>query len=211
MGIPVLILGETGTGKSTSMRNFDSGQLGIFNVASKPLPFRKKMTNKIDGATYKKIAESLGKAKLKSYVIDDSQYLLAFEFFDKVNIKGYDKFTELAVNFKNLIDFVIRGTPSDVIVYFLHHTETTEHGTVKAKTIGKMLDQQLTVEGMFAIVLRTSVENGVYKFITQNSGADTCKSPMEMFDMEIDNDLKFVDDTIRSYYGLGGKENEATS
>lgn len=151
--------------------------------------------------------KSLAEPTAKSYVIDDSQYLLAFEFFDKVNIKGYDKFTELAVNFRNLIDFVINRTPKDVIVYFLHHTEIGEHGTIKAKTVGKMLDQQLTVEGLFTIVLRTRVESGNYKFITQNSGNDTCKSPLEMFDLEIDNDLKFVDETIRKYYELEETEN----
>jgi len=96
--------------------------------------------------------------------------------------------------------------PSDTIVYFLHHTEMSEFGGIKAKTVGKMLDQQLTVEGMFSIVLRTKVESGQYKFITQNSGNDTCKSPMEMFALEIDNDLKFVDTQIRDYYELGGAQ-----
>lgn len=210
MGIPVLVLGESGSGKSASMRNFDSNEIAIFNIASKPLPFRKKMQNKADGVTYNQIIKSLSKALFKRYVIDDSQYLLAFEFFDKVNIKGYDKFTEIAVNFKKLIDFVIRNMPADVIVYFLHHPEVTEFGRIKAKTVGKMLDQQLTIEGMFAIVLRTEAESGVYKFVTQTNGNDTCKSPMEMFDLRIDNDLKFVDETIRNYYELGGNNDETT-
>lgn len=200
MGIPVMILGESGSGKSTSMRNFEPGEIGIFNVASKPLPFRKKLT-KVDGATYQMIFATLAKANLKRYVIDDSQYLMAFEMFDKAKVKGYEKFTDMALNFKSLIDFVVKHTPADCIVYFLHHTQKTELG-VKAKTVGKMLDDQLTVEGLFSIVLRTKVENGRYSFVTQTDGADTTKSPMDMFEREIDNDLKFVDETIREYWEL---------
>lgn len=200
MGIPVMILGESGSGKSTSMRNFDIGEIGIFNVASKPLPFRKKL-NKADGATYVMIQATLAKANLKRYVIDDSQYLMAFEMFDKAKITGYGKFTDMALNFKGLIDFVVKQTPADCIVYFMHHTQKTELGT-KAKTVGKMLDDQLTVEGLFSIVLRTKYESGKYSFVTQTDGTDTVKSPMEMFEKEIDNDLKIVDEKIRDYWEL---------
>lgn len=195
-----MILGESGSGKSTSLRNFDIGEVGIFNVASKPLPFRKKL-NKADNATYQTIAKVLDNPKLKRYVIDDSQYLMAFEMFDKAKITGYGKFTDMALNFKCLIDLVIKGTPADCIVYFLHHTQKTETG-VKAKTVGKMLDDQLTIEGLFSIVLRTKYESGKYSFVTQTDGTDTTKSPMEMFDKEIDNDLKFVDEKIREYWDL---------
>lgn len=204
MGIPVLIIGESGSGKSTSMRNFDVEEVGIFNVASKPLPFRKKL-NKKDGATYAMITKALSEPKLKRYVIDDSQYLMAFELFDKAKETGYGKFTDMALHFKGLIDLVIKGTPPDVIVYFLHHTQKTEFG-IKAKTVGKMLDDQLTVEGLFSIVLRTKAENGKYSFITQTDGWDTVKSPIEMFEREIDNDLKMVDETIRKYWELEGEK-----
>lgn len=200
MGIPVLILGESGSGKSTSMRNFEIDEVGIFNVASKPLPFRKKIP-KADGCSYAQIKNNLSKASLKKYVIDDSQYLMAFEMFGRAKETGYGKFTDMALNFKNLIDHVIKNTPADCIVYFLHHTQKTELGT-KAKTVGKMLDDQLTVEGLFSIVLRTKVENGKYSFITQTDGFDTVKSPMDMFESVIDNDLKFVDTTIREYWEL---------
>jgi len=200
MGIPVLILGESGSGKSTSLRNFDVDEVGIFNVASKPLPFRKKIPKK-DGATYGNILAGLSAPKLKKYVIDDSQYLMAFEMFDKVNETGYKKFTDMAVHFKGLIDFVIRNTPDDVIVYFLHHVQKTDLG-VKAKTVGKMLDDQLTVEGLFSIVLMAESENGRYFFRTQTNGNDTIKSPMDMFEREIDNDLKLVDTKIREYWDL---------
>jgi hypothetical protein len=200
MGIPVLILGESGSGKSTSMRNFSVEEVGIFNVASKPLPFRKKLS-KADGATYSMIIKGLTEPKLKRYVIDDSQYLMAFELFNRAKEIGYTKFTDMAINFKNLIDHVIKHTPADCIVYFLHHTQKTEYG-VKAKTVGKMLDDQLTVEGLFSIVLRTKAENGKYSFITQTDGTDTTKSPIDMFEREIDNDLKLVDMKIREYWEL---------
>lgn len=201
MGIPVLILGESGAGKSASMRNFDVNEVGIFNVASKPLPFRKKIP-KADGATYGTIIKTLSAPKLKKYVIDDSQYLLCFEMFRTANETGYQKFTNMALNFYNLIQFIISRTPPDVIVYFLHHTETTADGKVKAKTIGKMLDEKLTVEGLFSIVLMCQTDGVSHKFITQSDGCTTAKSPMEMFDNEIDNDLKFVDAKIREYYEL---------
>ena len=193
-------MGESGSGKSTSLRNFDADEVGIFNVASKPLPFRKKIPKK-DGATYGIIIKGLSEPKLKKYVIDDSQYLMAFEMFDRAKETGYGKFTDMALHFKGLIDFVIKKTPPDVIVYFLHHIQKTDLG-IKAKTVGKMLDDQLTLEGLFSIVLIAENENGRYYFRTQTNGNDTVKSPMDMFDREIDNDLKFVDTRIREYWEL---------
>ena len=211
MGIPVLILGESGSGKTASLRNFEAEEVGIFNVAGKPLPFRKQL-KKVNNATYADIIKGLKLGKVKSYVIDDSQYLMAFEMFDKAKEMGYNKFTEVALNFRNLVDFIIRGIPDDYIVYFLHHTETTETGKIKAKTSGKMLDNQLTLEGLFSIVLLCKTDDKEHYFETQSDGFTTCKSPMEMFEFKIDNDLKMVDTTIRNYYELnknkGGNENE---
>lgn len=210
MGIPVLILGESGSGKTTSLRNFNENEIGIFNVAGKPLPFRKKLP-KVNNATYAEIIKGLKLGKVKTYVIDDSQYLMAFEMFDKAKETGYNKFTDVALNFRNLIDYIIRGTPDDYIVYFLHHTETTDTGKIKAKTSGKMLDNQLTLEGLFSIVLLCKTDGKEHYFETQSDGYTTCKSPMEMFELKIDNDLKKVDEIIRNYYDLnkeGGKENE---
>lgn len=199
MGIPVLIMGESGSGKSASLRNFEPSEVGIFNVASKPLPFRKKL-NKMDNATYERIYASLKKQKLKRYVIDDSQYLMAFEMFSRAKEAGYGKFTDCAKRFYDLVQFVIRDTPEDCIVYFLHHSEKTESGQIKAKTQGKMLDNQLTLEGLFSIVLLCETDGKTHRFITQSDGYTTAKSPMEMFDPEIDNDLKAVDTAIRDYY-----------
>ena len=207
MGIPVLILGESGSGKSTSLRNFEENEIGIFNVAGKPLPFRKKL-NKIDNAKYTDIVGRLKLNKLKAYVIDDSQYLMAFEMFDKAKETGYNKFTDVALHFRNLIDFIIKDTPNDVIVYFLHHIEQTETGKIKAKTSGKMLDNQLTLEGLFSIVLLCKTDGKEHYFETQSDGYTTCKSPMEMFEAKINNDLKFVDTTIREYYELNKEENK---
>lgn len=208
MGLPVLLLGESGSGKSCSLRNFSSDEIGIFNVASKPLPFRKKMVNMLNNASYNNIASSLIKKTKKVYAIDDSQYLMAFEIFDRAKEIGYGKFTDVALNFRNLIQLVITQTPPDCIVYFLHHTETTETGKIKAKTSGKMLDNQLTLEGLFSIVLLAKTDGNRYYFETQSDGFTTCKSPMGMFEKEIDNDLKFVDTTIRNYYFEEENENE---
>ena len=201
MGIPVLILGESGSGKSASLRNFDPDQIGVFNVASKPLPFRAKLPM-VNNCTYANIQSGIGRGAKKSYVIDDSQYLLAFEFFDRAKERGYEKFTEIALNFRNLIQFVITQTPDDCIVYFLHHVETDQDGTLKAKTIGKMLNEKLTLEGLFSIVLLCLSTKDRHYFVTQSEGISTAKSPIGMFDAEIDNDLAMVDATIREYYGL---------
>lgn len=130
MGIPVLIMGESGSGKSASLRNFNEDDLVIFNVASKPLPFRKKL-NSIKKATYNVIAKELSKKQYKRYVIDDSQYLLAFDSFNRAKETGYAKFTDMAVRFQKMITFIIEGLPDDTIVYFC--TIASRPKTVKLK------------------------------------------------------------------------------
>lgn len=206
MGIPVLILGESGSGKSASMRNFEPEEVSVFNVAAKPLPFRKKLPLAAT-SDYMMIQKLIEKSTKKSFVIDDSQYLLCFEAFAKAKDAGFGKFTDMALHFYNLIQFVIQKTAPDVIVYFLHHTETDSNtGKVKAKTQGKMLDNQLTLEGLFSIVLMCVTDGKTHQFITQSDGFTTAKSPMEMFELVIDNDLKFVDSQIREYYEFNKKE-----
>lgn len=201
MGIPVLVLGETGSGKSFSVKNFDENEVGIFAVEKSQLPFRKKF-KVAKNATYDTIAKVLQKPSLKAYVIDDSQYLLVNEMFDKVKDSGYQKYTDIALHFRNLIHYINHNLPDDVIVYFLHHTELDSNsGKTKAKTVGKMLDSQLTVEGCFNIVLLCSVEGTEHFFVTQSDGYTTAKSPEEMFERRIPNDLKAVDTAIREYYG----------
>lgn len=202
MGIPVMILGESASGKSSSLRNFTPEEVGVFNVAGKRLPFRNALPV-ANNAGYDAITKSIRKAAKKAYVIDDSQYLLCFEMFDRAKEIGYQKFTDMAQHFYLLIQTILRDTPDDVIVYFLHHTELTADGKRKAKTIGKMLDEKLTVEGLFTIVLICETDGERHWFTTQSDGTTTAKSPMGMFaDREIDNDLKMVDKTIREYYNL---------
>ena len=196
-----MILGATGSGKTYSIKNFDVDEVGIFSVEKGRLPFKKKF-KVAKNAKYQTIFQVLSDPKLKTYVIDDSQYLLVNEMFDRAKDTGYGKFTDMALNFRNLIHYINQKVPDDVIVYFLHHTEKTEDGRTKAKTIGRMLDQQLTVEGCFDIVLLTAVEGQEHFFITQSDGYTTAKSPEGMFEAKIPNDLKAVDDAIRLYWEL---------
>ena len=210
MGIAVLILGESGSGKSASMRNFTESDVRILNVASKPFPFRNvNKLKKADKATYSMIKGAVSSGKSLSYVVDDAQYLMAFESFEKANEIGYTKFTNMAKNYEEMLRYIQEETTPDTIVYIMQHIETDENGKVKAKTLGRMLDQQLTIEGLFTIVLLCKADRNKHYFVTQSDGTNPCKSPMGMFDeIEIDNDLKLVDDAIREYYGL--KEQPST-
>ena len=202
MGLPVLIIGESGSGKSTSMRNFQPGELGIINVSRKPLPFRTSLKC-VNTDNYMQIDDTITKAKAKSLVIDDAQYLMANEFMRNAKVNGYQKFTDIALNFWTLVQTVVNDLPDQKIVYFMAHTERDASGNEKMKTIGKMLDEKITIEGLFTIVMKTVVQDGRYMFSTQPNGQDTVKTPMGMFDQPlIDNDLRMVDMTIREYYGL---------
>ena len=217
MGIPVLIIGESGSGKTYAIKNLDPEKVGIFLCEKNRLPFRKKfptykvrnMQRQTDNNQVQIIRQSaviqtvLMSPKQKIYVVDDSQYIMANEYFDRANEKGYDKFVDIGANFRNLIHMVNNELPDDVIVYFLHHPETDSNtGRVKAKTIGRMLDEKLTLEGCFDIVLHARTDGNEHWFSTQSDGTDTAKSPEEMFEAKIPNDLAFVDKTIREYYGM---------
>ena len=198
-----MILGETGSGKTYSIKNFNVDEVGIFSVEKPYLPFKKDF-KVAKHATYETIMTVFkNDPQKRAYIIDDSQYLLVNEMFDKAKDTGYGKFTDIALHFRNLIHFINHQLPDDLIVYFLHHTETDSNtGKIKAKTVGKMLDNQLTVEGCFNIVLLCSVEGTEHYFITQSDGYTTAKSPEDMFDLRIPNDLKAVDTAIRNYYGM---------
>lgn len=201
MGVSVLILGHSGSGKSTSLRNFEEGEIGIFNVAGKPLPFRKRLA-KLDRCQYGQIHQSLAANKLRAYVVDDANYLMAFQNFKLAKQQGYGKFTDMAVNFEQLLE-AANATDDDTIVYFLGHPDYDDAGRMKFKTIGKMLDNQLTVEGMFPIVLLADRDDSGFHFITQSDGSTPVKAPMGMFaESTIDNDLKAVDAIIRDYWGM---------
>ena len=200
MATAVMIMGASGSGKSASMRNFKGSELGVINVANKPLPFKSDI-NTYNTDRYEVVEQLLKKASVKSIVIDDSQYLMANELFDRSGEKNYEKFTDIAKNFRGLIHFINELDQDDKIVYFLHHTEVGADGKEKCKTIGKMLDEKLCVEGCFDIVLYCQD----HEFYTQGNGISTAKTPEGLFDSaKIPNDLKAVDTAIRAYYGMGG-------
>lgn len=216
MALPVLIIGRSGSGKTYSLKNFTPDEVGVISVEKGRLPFKSdiktvriptdfgpdvKTYAQLNAAKYSWIQKAIRTAKVKRLVIDDSQYLLVNELFDRVAEKGYDKFTGMAANFRNLIHFINELEDEDKIVYFLHHSELDTDGREKVKTIGKMLDEKLTVEGCFDIVLYCQD----HRFFTQSNGQSTAKSPEGMFDLEIPNDLKAVDVAIRDYYGLKGE------
>lgn len=200
MGLPILIEGESGTGKTYSIKNLDADAVGIFAVEKSRLPF-KKAFRVAKNANYGAIMKVLQNPTLKTYIIDDSQYLMVNEFFDRAKDTGYQKYTDIGLNFRNLVHFINHNLPDDVHVYFLHHTETDSNtGKTKAKTVGKMLDNYLTLEGCFNIVLQAVAEGKEHYFITQSDGYNTAKSPEDMFDVKIPNDLAMVDKAIREYY-----------
>lgn len=203
MAVLVMIYGQSGTGKSTSLRNFTNDEVAVINVSGKPLPFRSKLTT-YDTDSYAKISSALGKIERRSIVIDDATYLMVNEFMRTAKVAGYQKYTDMAVNFNSLVAQASQ-LANDKIVYFLGHSDLKDDGTEHFKTIGKMLDNYVTVEGKFTIVLKTVVQDGKYYFATHNSGQDTVKSPLGMFaENYVDNDLKAVDAIIREYYGIGG-------
>lgn len=208
MGVPVMIMGESGSGKSRSLKNFKKGEISVINVSGKLLPFRAEFSS-ANTDNYARILELIGKSTSPSVAIDDATYLMTNEFMRTAKTNGFQKFTDIALNFFNLIKFVSDKTPPEKIVYFLGHVETDQTGKEKFKTIGKLLDEKITLEGLFTIVLKTQVKDGAYTFATQTNGMDTVKSPEGMFEREIPNDLKAVDAAIRTYYGLeakGGKK-----
>ena len=198
----VLVIGESGSGKSFSYKGFKRGEALVFAVEKARPPFKSDIEI-VKNATYKEIGEEFKDPHYKTYIIDDSQYLLVNEMFNRAKETGFQKWTDIAKRFRDVIHYINHNLPDDIIVYFLHHSEfDPASGRTKVKTVGKLLDNQLTVEGCFNIVLMTQVENGDHIFITQSDGFTTCKSPEGMFPLKIPNDLKAVDAAIRDYYGM---------
>lgn len=204
MAVSCMVLGISGTGKSASMRNCDKDKFALVNVAKKPLPFKGNFAERYDGDSYQEVVNFMKKCKAKSIVIDDAQYLMGNEFMRRVTERGFDKFSEMAQNMWKLLNFINQELPADKIVYLLGHIERDQDGNEKFKTMGKLIDQCINVEGTCTIVLKTHVADGQYSFLTQNSGHDTVKSPIGMFpSFAIDNDLNYVDEKIRNYYEIG--------
>lgn len=212
MSYATLILGESGSGKTCSLRNLDPKNTLLIQPIRKPLPFRSAGWNEIkakgDGNNVfvcsdpTKILNAMRASPFDVIVVDDWQYILASMFMAARNVKSFDKFTEIGG-----AGFDIARAAAELgetkRVYVLAHTTTDEFGVTRIKTLGRLLDEKIVVEGMFTTVLRTRVENGKYSFQTHNGGCDTVKSPMGMFaDDLIDNDLAEVDKTICEYYGI---------
>ena len=205
MATPVLIIGKSGSGKSTSLRNCVNNQdWNLINVLNKPLPFKGKVPQ-ITTDDYSQVMKALAGSKAKSIVIVDAGYLITNYFMKNHSSKGagnaiFSMYNTLADNFWNLIEF-IKKLPEEKIIYIIMHEDVNEFGDIKPKTIGKMLDEKICLEGMFTIVLRCIQENGKHLVVTQSDGGAVSKSPMGMFEsLEIDNDLLMVDKTIREYY-----------
>jgi hypothetical protein len=202
MAVAVMIGGESGTGKSSSIRTMNPNLTSIINVQGKPLPFRTAFPRTKNTDSYADITAAIQQSSSPSIVIDDAQYLLANDFMRKAKVAGYEKYTDLALSYFNLIKAAI-ALPADRVVSFMSHIDRDSQGNEKIKTIGKLLDEKICVEGMFTIVLKTVVQDGRFYFATVNNGMDTVKTPFDMFSSPlIPNDLKFVDDSIRSYYGI---------
>lgn len=202
----VLIMGESGTGKSTSMRNCDPAKTAIVNPVGKPLPFKGKfpMLNSVTESRkickFMKEQVAAGKNLL---VVDDFQYILSVPYMNRIKESGWDKWNDFGSNYFEIIE-VCKDLPDDVVVAYMTHTETLENGVTTIKLIGKLLREKITIEGLFTVVLRTGVIEGKYYFFTRNSGKDTVKSPMGMFPAyAIDNDLAYVADKMRNFYEVG--------
>lgn len=202
MAVIVMLYGNSGSGKTTSLRNFQAGEMSVFNVSKKPFPFKCNFGH-LETDDYKTIKDALAKAQSPSIAIDDATYLIVNEFMRTAKVASFQKFTDMALNFWELVRFCNEQLPPDKIVYFIGHSEMSESGNEKFKTIGRLLDEKVCLEGLFTIVLKTVVQDGKYYFSTQTNGQDTVKSPMEMFQSKyIPNDLKSVDETIRNFYGI---------
>ncbi len=208
MAIPVLIIGKSGSGKSTSLRNCTSEGFNLIRVLEKPLPFK----GKIDGWStddYQKVMKCLSGSKVNNIVIDDAGYLITNHFMRGHASAGagnavFALYNSIGDYFWNLIQFIITKVPENKIVYVMMHEDQNDFGDVKPKTIGKLLDEKVCLEGMFTIVLRCIEESGKHMFVTQASNGAVSKSPIGMFpDLTIDNDLLLVEKAIREYYKLG--------
>lgn len=217
MGIPVLILGDSGSGKSTSLQSLNGEGCVLIQAIDKRLPFKRpqdkgwirrnsenKSGNVFVTDNYNQINHIILSAaksgKKKIIIIDDAQYLMANDFMRRAMEKGFDKFTEMACSFHGLFQ-TAQVCENDVRVYFLAHTETEPTGKVKMKTIGKMLDEKITMEGLFTVVLKCHKQDGRHLFQTIGTDMDTVKSPIDMFESEnIDNNLALVDAAITNYW-----------
>lgn len=215
MAQKILIMGESGTGKSTSLRNLDPEVTAVVNPVGKPLPFKSgngkfsMLNNETKSGNITAWMKGQAKAGKKILIVDDFQYLLSIPYMNRIHEGGWDKWNDFGDDYFKLID-VCADLPADVRVYYLSHCETLDNGITTIKLIGKLLREKITIEGLFTIVLRTSVIDQKYFFLTQNSGKDTVKSPMGMFsEYAVENDLAYIDDKVCNYYEIGDYKSDA--
>ena len=205
MGRFILIYGKSGSGKSRSLKNFGEEEIFLVNVIGKELPFRNKFkfvsnTDSIDVIIY-----GLQKMPCKTAVIDDAGYLMTSQFMaghsqPKKGYSSFDLYNDIADSFWRMIK-AIKELPEDVNVYVILHEETNDYGDTKLRTIGKLLNDKVCIEGMSSIVLRCVTMGTEHFFRTQTDGNDITKSPEDMFEGDrIENDLKAVDTRIREFY-----------
>lgn len=210
MAIPILIIGKSGSGKSASLRNLDPGKTALVNVLGKPLPFRGKFQQVVTD-DYARIGGIIKRAARDVIVIDDAGYLISNMFMRGHASTGagnavFSLYNQIGDSFWSMVE-QIRKAPEHVRVYVIMHEEKNDMGDVKPKTVGKLLDEKVCLEGMFTICLRCMLSDGKHIFRTQSDGLDVAKSPMGMFDaLEIDNDLLTVDKAICEYYEIGGSK-----
>lgn len=196
------------------MRNLDPANTLLIQAIKKPLPFKSanwkpiaEKGNVIVSDNSAQICAAMKKTTRDIIVIDDFQYTMSNEFMRRVTdqeagASAFQKYNEIAKSAWDILNCA-GSLPDHKRVYILSHTQTDETGNVKIKTIGKLLDEKITIEGMVSIVLRTAIVNGNYLFSTLNSGHDTTKAPIGLFEDElIENDLAFVDAAITNYYNL---------
>lgn len=204
----ILVYGKSGSGKSRSLKNFGEDEILLVNVERKMLPFKAKFKYVLNSDNIGQIMQQLQKMPLKTAVIDDAGYLLTNTFMrgHSQGKKGgavFDLYNEIADSFWTLFKFIKEKLPDDVIVYVLMHEESNDYNVTKLKTIGKLLDEKVCIEGMVTVCLRCVSDKEGHFFQTQTDGSDITKSPEEMFEADrIENDLKAVDTAIRKYWGL---------
>lgn len=200
MGVAVLILGDSGSGKSTSLRNFDKDEVAVMSILGKRLPFRKKL-DVLNHAGYGAVQQALSRNTRKAYVIDDAGYLMQLENFRRAKETGYQKYVEIAQHFEQLIEWAM-NTNEDTIVYLMMHYDTDANGKQKPRTVGRMIDEKFCIEGACPIVIQSTIVDGKHVFVTKGDGYNAAKAPMDMLPDVMDNDLKAVDTAIRDYWQM---------
>ena len=201
MGNAIFVYGKSGSGKSRSLKNFKEDEIFLVNVNGKRLPFNKKFKYTGKSADVRTIIDQLQKMPCKTAVIDDAGYIMT-DMFMKGHTGGdqFKLYNTIADEMYTLVASIQRLLPDDVNVYLTFHEERSDNGDSKLLTIGKLLDQKICLEGLVTVVLRCIVKGGQHLFITNSDGSDIAKSPEGMFEMEIENDLKMVDDRIREFW-----------